>query len=91
MLKHLSPQKISKSTNAKVTGKSFSGATINDMKDHVKPGLRKNPHNVILHIGTNDIRGKEAPVIVDQLVELCDQIKKSNPITKMSISEITTR
>ena len=91
MLKHLSQQKISRSTNAKVKVKSFSGATIIDMKDHVKPGLRTNPDNVILHIGTNDIRSKEAPVIVDQLVELCDQIKKSNPKTKVSISEIIKR
>ncbi len=53
--------------------------------------IRTNPDNVILHIGTNDIRSKEAPVIVDQLVELCDQIKKSNPKTKVSISEIIKR
>ena len=61
MLKHLTQQKISKSTNTRVRVKSFLGAAVRDMKDHIKPGLRTNPENVILHIGTNDIRHKEAP------------------------------
>ena len=34
--------------------KSFSGATISDMEDYVKPSLKYNPDLVILQIGTND-------------------------------------
>ena len=61
------------------------------MKNHIKPGLRTNPDNVILHIGTNDIHNKEAPEIANQVADLCAQIKKSNHKSKITISEIMTR
>ena len=32
----------------------FSGATIEDMYDYLKPMLRKCPDNIILHVGTNN-------------------------------------
>ena len=91
MLKNLTQQKISKSTNTRVRVKSYSGATVRDMKDHIKPGLRSNPDNVILHIGTNDIHNKEVPEIANQVADLCEQIKKSNHKSKITISEIITR
>ena len=37
--------------------RSFSGAKISCIKDHVKPTLRNiNPNHIILHAGTNDLR-----------------------------------
>ena len=36
----------------KVIVKSFSGATTEDMEDYLKPVLRKEPGNLILHVGT---------------------------------------
>ena len=37
--------------------RSFSGAKISCMTDHVKPTLRDiNPDHIILHAGTNDLR-----------------------------------
>ena len=39
--------------------RSFSGAKISCMTDHVKPTLRDiNPDHIILHAGTNDLRTK---------------------------------
>lgn len=34
--------------------RSFPGATILDMKDHIKPLIRKKPSKIILHISTNN-------------------------------------
>ena len=34
---------------------SFSGATIEDMKYFIKPLLARQPHYIILHVGTNNI------------------------------------
>ena len=91
MLKNLNHHKISKSTNTRVHVKAFPGATVRDMEDHIKPGLRTNPDSVILHIGTNDIRNKEPSEIVNQIADLCEQIKKTNQDSKVTISEIIER
>ena len=91
LLKHLKQQKISKSTNTKTRVKSFPGANIQDMKDYIKPALRNNPDRIILHVGTNDLRSKDATSIVNEVHELCKEIKKNKPATQITISEIISR
>ena len=45
----------------KVVVKSSSGATTSDMEDYLKPIIRKEPENVILHVGTNDLKSAQSP------------------------------
>lgn len=76
----------------KVVVKSFSGATIDDMDDFVRPITRKEPENTILHTGTNDLRSSQtAQLIAESLVNLADQIVADAPNTKLSISAILYR
>ena len=42
-----------------VAVKSFSGARIADMEDYLKPLLRKEPDEIILHVGINNIRNEK--------------------------------
>ena len=37
-------------SDCKIFAKHFSGATTNCMKDYMKPSLRKDPNNIILHV-----------------------------------------
>ena len=54
--------------------RSFSGAKVSCMVDHVKPTLRDDkPDHIILHVGTNDLRTE----------------KTGNQITK-SVMDLTT-
>ena len=39
-----------------VSVRSFSGATIEDMKDYSIPLLQKEPNVIIIHAGTNSVR-----------------------------------
>ena len=39
----------------KVVLKSFRGAKTSHMHRHAKPNIEKNPENIIIHSGTNDI------------------------------------
>ena len=40
-----------------VSVKSFSGATVDDMGDFLKPTIRKHPNKLVsIHAGTNDVR-----------------------------------
>ena len=51
IIKYVKGWEISSATN-RVTVKSFSGASVEDMTDFIKPILRKKPEKIILHIGT---------------------------------------
>ena len=43
-----------KTANVKVH--AFSGATIEDLHDYILPIARKEPDNLIIHAGTNNIK-----------------------------------
>ena len=54
ILKNLQGRKVSRSAKVKVS--SFPGCTTIDMRDHIKPSLRKNPDVIVIHVGTNSLR-----------------------------------
>ena len=53
ILKNLQGRKISRSAKVKVS--SFPGCTTMDMRDHIKPILRKKPDAIVIHVGTNSL------------------------------------
>ena len=57
----------------KVVVKSFPGATTEDMEDFIKPILRKEPDNIIIHVGTNDVKAQEPRLKPGS--HLCDKHK----------------
>ena len=56
MIKNI--QCLGKAVGHQVVVKSFSGATTKAMKDYLKPNLELSPDQVILHVGTNDLKSK---------------------------------
>lgn len=46
--------------NRRVSVKSFSGAKVEDMSHYVKPTLTHAPDEIIIHVGTNNLK-KESP------------------------------
>ena len=61
---------------------SFSGATIEDMKDYSIPLLRKEPNVMIIHAGMINVRTDKPSIIVDKLITLQEYIIKIAPSTK---------
>ncbi len=55
IIKNVQGWRLSDSNNYVVV-KSFGGANISDMEDYLKHIIRKEPANLILHVGTNDLR-----------------------------------
>ena len=54
-----------------VTVRSFPGATTKCMASYLKPTLDKNPHTVLLHVGTNDIKpSKSADEVASSIMNL---------------------
>ena len=80
------------STNDKhVAVKSFSGARIADMEDYLKPLLRKKPDEIILHVGTNNIRDESSRSVAEGIVNLVTQIQQDYPSTHLAISPLLPR
>ena len=65
--------------------KTVTGATTEDMQDFIKPILRKNPDNVIIHIGTNDLNSQEPRATAEDIVNLALQIEGDAPRVTMLI------
>lgn len=75
----------------RVSVKSFSGATVEDMFYHIKPTLSHSPDNIILHVGTNNLKKENPDDICKKIEDLCNIIRKDCPKTKIALSEITPR
>jgi hypothetical protein len=75
----------------KVIVKSFSGATTEDMEDYLKTVLRKEPGNLILHVGTNDLRSIGPAELAKSIQSLAINIEENSPNTSVSISAILPR
>ena len=77
-------------SDCKIFVKHFSGATTNSMGDYMKPSLRKDPNDIILHIGTNDlILVSTSQDNASSIVNLACSMKGEN--CDVSISNIIVR
>ena len=73
-----------------VVVKHFSGAKIEDMKHYVKPTREKQPAQIIIHVGTNDLPGqKNSDKIANETAEYANSIKTSE--NDVVVSSIVSR
>ena len=75
----------------KIKVRSFPGATILDMKDHIKPLIRKKPSKIILHVSTNDAADLNADEILADLLDLKKDIETQLQTCQVIISLPTLR
>ena len=91
MIKHINGYKMSKA-NTKVRVSSFPGCTTQDMADYIKPIIRKKPNQLVLHVGTNNLRNCEnSTTCAKDIIQLGESINSSIPETKITISGLITR
>ena len=70
---------------------NFRGATVDDMKHHVIPLLRKEPSFIIIHAGTNDAPYLTSRKILHNLITLKSFITDKLPNCKVVTSTPTLR
>ena len=75
----------------KVYAESYRVANTAAVKHHIMPCLARKPNEVILHVGTNDLRDKNSIKIVANINDICNIVKSKSPETKITISELVTR
>ena len=71
--------------------RDFRGATIDDLKHHLVPLLKKKAEHIILHIGTNDAVSKTSRQILDELLQLKQHIINTLPTCRVIVSRIMIR
>ena len=71
--------------------RSFSGAKVSCMYDHVKPTIRKfNLNHIILHVGSNELKSsKTATLIPESVNDLALSLKLEKNV--VTISQIVPR
>ena len=90
ILNHLQGRKISRNSRVKVS--SFPGCTTLDMNDHhIKPLLRRNPDEIIIHVGTNSLRSCDTPrTCTEEIIDLSTMIS-SKSSAKIALSSMVCR
>ena len=71
--------------------KAFPGATVEDMSDYIMPSLRRKPEEVILHVGTNNLKSSEPLEIAEGIVNLRLKIQNHSPDCKITLSSLISR
>ena len=90
MIKNIQGTRLGKAVGHRVVVKSFSGATTKAMEDYLKPNLELSPDQLILHVGTNDLKSEEPQKVAGSVVDLARQIENSSDATVI-ISELVQR
>ena len=88
-LKYLQCHKMSQNSQVKIA--TFPGCTTQDMKDHIMPLLRKNPDEIIIHVGTNSLRSSSTPrECAVELIDLAESVSSGTSAT-ITISSLINR
>ena len=72
--------------NRSVKVRIFPGATTDDMYDYLKPLLKKNLDNIILHVGTNNSVNETSRDILNEMLSLKNFIEKLCPTCQVIVS-----
>ena len=91
MIKYVDVRKLRLGTNKQVTARTFPGCRTDEMSHYIKPTLALKPKQVIIHIGTNDLKTKSTAEITRNLQNLGNQVKQDNPRAEVLLSQIITR
>ena len=68
----------------------FPGATVSDMESYAIPTVRTDPSEIILHVGTNDLRNRSPREVAEDIINLCEDISQ-NTTASVTISGLTHR
>ena len=91
MLHEIDENRLSGAKPNSVKVRIFRGATIDDMKDFLKPYLKRSPTNIILHVGTSNSINDSSSVILNKLLSLKIFIHTELPESNVILANIIDR
>ena len=75
----------------KTVVKASPRASVEDMFDYIKPTIKHHPEEIILHVGTNDLKNSDSRKNAERIVDLRNFIEAKSSNTKVAISNLLTR
>ena len=63
LIKIVQGWRVSKGMKVKAVVKAFPGASVEDMFDYIKPTTKHHPEEIILHVGTNDLKNSDSRLL----------------------------
>ena len=91
LVKNVQGWKVSNSKRIKTVVKAFPGASVEDMFDYIKPTIKRHPEEIVLHVGTNDLKNSDSRKVAERIVDLGNFIEAESPETKVTISNLLLR
>ena len=91
LVKNVQGWKVSNSRRIKTVVKAFPGASVEDMFDYIKPTIKRHPEEIVLHVGTNDLKNSDSRKVEERIVDLGNCIEAESPETKVTISNLLPR
>jgi hypothetical protein len=79
MVEHLDPKRLKRSIaagNHNIYVGTYRGSNTEAISHHIRPCVARKPHQIILHVGTNDIRDKQTNEIVNGILEIEEKIQQ---------------
>ena len=70
---------------------TYRGFNLEVISHQMKPCITKKPDQIILDVGTNDLRDKESNEIVNGVLEINKIIKKKSPKSSVAVSGLIQR
>ena len=65
LIKNVQGWRVSKGMKVKTVVKAFPGASVEDMFDYIKPTIKHHPEEIILHVGTNDLKNSDSRMVAE--------------------------
>ena len=90
MVQNVKGFELGEAAGHRVVVKSFSGATSTAMSHYLKPNLEMKPDEVILHVGTNDLKSNTPQEVTDKIIDLARQVEDSSE-ARVVISSLVAR
>ena len=84
MLNGIPEKELNKNADIRIKIQKYPGASSIDIFDHITPSLRKEPGQIVIHEGTNDLKNdhnylNNVKKIVNMVKKTCKKkVKKSN-------------
>ena len=91
LIKNVQCWKVSKGMKVKTVVKAFPGASVEDMFDYIKPTIKDHPEEIILHVGTNDLKNSDSRKVAERIVDLGNFIEGESSNSKVTISNLLPR
>ena len=91
MFHEIDENKLSGAKPNSVKVRIFRGVTIDDIKDFLKPYLKRSPTNIILHVGTNNSIDDSSRVILNKFLSLKTFIHTKLPESNVTLFNIIDR